>query len=385
MSESNILPLKEFAERLTRFCHKNTIGARKLSEILGYRKNMLYSNCHRLMRGSLNPKHYASFIAALEPALENFMIQGSFAPDDIENELNHLFPHRKDRTMIAKRCVLPAAAIKFFGLKQDPFDVDRIPLDDELFSNDELDEVARRIIDAVLNTRFIGIVGGVGSGKTSMKIRAARELETGKQKVRLIFPEFFDMSVINPATIATAILDEFEVPVPRNSTARVRKIREILTNMRKDGIRVALVFDECQWLNEKVVRSLKNFWEMTNGNERLLAVILFGQPRFIDATLRDQKFKEIAERVQIINMPDMARSARDYLAHKLAAAGGNIEQLFDERAVERICRYARTPLALGNLANESLLEAFKLEEKQVKPTMLRFADMPQARTLRRVS
>lgn len=289
--------------------------------------------------------------------------------------------------MIINRCELTAKAVKFFGLQGDPFDVDRVPADDEMFTDNNLDEIASRIKDTVLYKKFTCIIGAVGTGKTSMKIRVHRELAelaTKKQpiNVRLLYLEFFDMHSINVGAIASTILTEFGIKPPREATLRLRKIKELLTSLEKEDVRVCLVFDECHRLNDKVISSLKNFWELTNGGyARLLGILLFGQPQFVDATLRDYQFREIAERVQVLSMPPIEKTAREYLAKKLECVGGNIDELFDSRAVSRICSVAKTPLALGNLANNALMEAYRIEEKQVVAEMLQLPDQPRVRKL----
>ncbi|KAK0039530.1 AAA family ATPase [Biomphalaria pfeifferi] len=237
-----------------------------------------------------------------------------------------------------------------------------------MFTDDNLDEIAARIKDTILYKKFTCIIGAVGTGKTSMKIRVHRELEKLADKpqpikVRLIYPEFFDMNIVNVGAIASSILTEFDIRPPREATLRLRRIKEFLTSLEKDDVRVCLVFDECHRLNNKVITSLKNFWELTNGGySRLLGILLFGQPRFVDATLRDYQFREIAERVQVLSMPTIEETARQYLAKKLECVGGDIDELFDPRAVAKICAVAKTPLALGNLANAALMDAYRIEE-----------------------
>jgi type II secretory pathway predicted ATPase ExeA len=220
-----------------------------------------------------------------------------------------------------------------------------------------------------------------------MKIRAARELADSKYKTRLIYPEFFDMSAVSVGSIARTILEEFEIsPIPQDSTARVRRIKQLLTSLERDDYRVALVFDECHRLNDKVLIALKNFWELTDGKySRLLGVVLFGQPRFVESTLRDYRFREIAERVQVIEMPSLAQTSAEYLSHKIACVGGNINQLFDSESIRRICSVAKTPLSLGNLTNAALMEAYKLEETQVVSQLLNLPDTPALRQIRRAA
>ena len=374
-----------FGQRLKLFLEKHHLSARKFADVCDNRDFTTKSSIHRFVSGNANPNTYERAMLVLEECVRNWMFDQGYSSTRIESDLEELF-NFEERDMIVNRCLLTSDAVKFFGLKADPFDVDRVPGDDEIFTDKHLDEVAARVRDAVLYKRFVCVVGAVGTGKTSMKIRIARELAQSRQKCHLIYPEFFDMNAINVGAIAGSILEEFEVKVPRDSTARVRRIKQQLTSLEKDDARVALVFDECHRLNEKVLVSLKNFWEMTNGGySRLLGVVLFGQPKFVEATLRDSKFREIAERVQIVEMPSIEKSAKEYLTHKIAAAGGDINTLFEPKAVQRICSVAKTPLSLGNLANNSLMEAFKLEETQVVSQMLNLPDAPKVRQIRQAA
>ena len=115
---------------------------------------------------------------------------------------------------------------------------------------------------------------------------------------------------------------------------------------------------------------------MTNGrSSRLLGVILFGQPAFVDSRLRDVRFKEIRQRVQIIEMPVMNGNTRAYIAHRLQLAGGTIDKLFEDKAIDRIAINAQTPLAIGNLVNGALMAAFDEEEKQVTVAMPFFKNL----------
>lgn len=379
----NHIPPEEFGKRLASFMTEFGVSVRRLAAICGNQKLLSPSSIYRLKSGTIGEDLYRQILPMMEERLEEWMHDQKWDALEIENLLDRLFPQRKDRTMNINRCILPSDAIKFFGLKDDPFDVDRVPGDDEMFTDKQLDEIAARAKDAVLYKKFACISGGVGTGKTSMKIRIARELAEGKQRVHLLYPEFFDMNALSVSAIASYILEEFQVKPPRDAARRVRKIKEILTSLEKDDARIALVFDECHRLNEKVLSSLKNFWEMTNGGyARLLGIVLFGQPKFVEATLRETQFREIAERVDVIEMPSIEKSAREYLAHKIQAVGGDIDELFDARAVARICSVAKTPLSLGNLANSALMEAYKIEEKQVASQMLNLPDAPKVRALR---
>lgn len=283
----------------------------------------------------------------------------------------------EEEPMLTNRCTLSPAASRFFGLKFDPFDVDRLPESDGVYTNADLDTLAEQMKDAVRFHRFVAVIGDVGTGKTLLKLRMAAELEEENAQVRLLYPEFFDMGDLSVSNIATAILAELGQSAPRDKPKRVRVLRETLTQLQQEGVEVAIVIDEAHRLADKVISSLKNFWELTNGrHSRLLGVILFGQPSFIETRLRDVRFKEIRQRVQVLSMPMLDRSTLAYVAHRVALAGGNADALFDRECIDRIAVNARTPLAIGNLTNEALMSAFAAEEKKVTLDLEFFRKLP---------
>jgi len=133
---------------------------------------------------------------------------------------------------------------------------------------------------------------------------------------------------------------------------------------RPDWVRVALGFDECHRLDNRLIVALKNFWELGSGGfDRYLGVVLFGQLSF-EFVLTAHR--EIAERCEILQMPSLAKTAAtDYLAHRVTLAGGKLERLFEPAAVTRVLAAAKTPLGLGNVASVGLVRAFESGSKTV--------------------
>lgn len=361
---------EEFGRRLSSFCGRYKISYRKLSDLCGGSRNMFSkTSVARMMSGEGDNALYERMMPIIADALTAFLEKLGLDHENVKTEIDPIFDV-KESTMIANRCILSPEAVRFFGLKSDPFDVDHLPWGDEVFTNPELDTAAVRLRDAVLYQRFVAVVGDVGSGKTLLKLRVAGELEGETAKAKLLYPEFFDMAEVTVHGIANKILAELGQKVPQNKEARVSRIREVLTGMQQEGIGVAIILDEAHRLADKVISSLKNFWEMTNGkNSRLLGVILFGQPQFIESRLLDVRFREIRQRVQVIKMPELKNSAVDYLRHRVSTVGGDIDLLFDAESLRRITLNAKTPLSLGNLANAALTHAFDMEEPRVTASL----------------
>ncbi|MEZ5421818.1 MAG: AAA family ATPase [Pyrinomonadaceae bacterium] len=337
-----------------------------------------HSQLHRLINQQLSSESLAHLKPAITASAEHFLVEKhGFEREAAQAIVAEFTNAPEEELMLTNRCMLSPAASRFFGLKFDPFDVDRLPESDGLFRNEDLDTLAEQMKDAVRFHRFVAVIGDVGTGKTLLKLRMATELEEEGAQVRLLYPEFFDMGDLSVSNIASAILAELGQAAPRDKPKRVRVLRETLTQLQQEGVEVAIVIDEAHRLADKVISSLKNFWELTNGrHSRLLGVILFGQPSFVETRLRDVKFKEIRQRVQIYSMPVLNGSTFDYVKHRIALAGGDIDKLFDRDCLDRIAANARTPLAVGNLVNESLMAAFDVEEKRVTLDLEFFRKLP---------
>jgi len=365
----------DFCHAVAAFCDEHRISQRRLAEMVGSRFSK--TEAFRLLHAECSPEVVERVRPSLAESFVRFLEDRGYFPTEIESELSNLFDPKEYIKMIANRCPLSPEAIRHFHLNRDPFDVDHLPEKHEIYTDPQIDAVVARLKDAVLYQRFVAVIGGVGTGKTLLKLRVATELsDEGASKSKLLYPEFFDMEEVTVHGIANKILAELGQTIPQNKEARVTRIREVLTQMQQEGIGVAIVLDECHRLRDKVISSLKNFWEMTNGrSSRLLGVILFGQPSFVDSRLRDVKFKEIRQRVQIIEMPPLNGSTANYIAHRLRLAGGDINTLLEPKAVERIAINAQTPLAIGNLVNGALMSAFEEEEPMVTVAMPYFKNL----------
>jgi len=375
MNQSALNPVNAaFCAALKNFCETEDVSIRRLVTLLsGTVFAPSKTHLHRLINGQANDRFVERIRPLLAQAVADLLRDRGLSPNAVDAKISELF-NSEELLMIADRCPLTPEAVRYFGLRHDPFDVDRLPVGDELFTNSELDAVAARVRDAVLYQRFVAVIGSVGSGKTLLKLRVTEEVG---DKARLLYPEFFDMSEVTVHGIANKILAELGQKIPQNKEARVTRIKEVLTSMQQEGTPVAIVLDECHRLNDRVISSLKNFWEMTNGrSSRLIGVILFGQPAFVESRLRDSIFREIRQRVQVIQMPELKKTAASYIRHRIAFAGGSFESLFDPDAVKRIAVNASTPLAIGNLANEALMSAMAAEEKRVTLDLPYFKNLP---------
>lgn len=355
---------------LKTFCQRNQISRSKLSEICGGSANdASQTTIQRLLHNELDADYTKRLRLILAQKLPQYLFNLGLSAAEIDNQLLQVFDKGEYQPMITERTELPKEVAQFFGFinsDNKPIDPFEFPKDRaEVFMNPSLKAVFDSVIDAIKYQGFKYVSGEIGSGKDVM-VSTIKDYVAKKPNLRLIFPETFEMSRVTPANISRAILEEFESShIPNDAVSRAKKVKNVLARAYKDGIRVAIAFNECHRLNDIAISSLKNFLEMNSGGfQKYLGVVLFGQPSFV-TRLSEPRFREIFERITPIKMPEFRGYSLDYFTYKLNQAGTDINQLFDQDAIDLVIKNADTPLALGNIANAALIHSCSFKNKKV--------------------
>lgn len=347
------------------------------------------SALHDLVSGNCAPRMEAVIKPIIAGRLRQYLkTTHKKSSLEIEQEMLEIFHEpvcdKETEPVLTQRFELSKSAQKYFGLNFDPFNPDRLPKGDEVFSNAPLDRVFRKLEDAVNYQGFVAIIGEVGSGKTEMQRRLARSCDDSKGKQVILWCEEFNIEQMHSGSIAGFILRKFDQKVPQDRMMRAERLKEMLAGLSDAGTRVALGFDDCHRLDPRLLTALKRFWELGSGGyTRYLGLLLFGQPKF-KITLQSAAFREITERLNIIQLPmfsdkgSKALDAWDYVTIRIKVAGGNAEKLFDRTVITALAETGPTPLALGNLCNAVLLKARELEEKKVHKGILTAAGLVQS-------
>lgn len=375
-------------EALAAFAREYELSARALSHVCGGpQAGVSKSTADRLKRGQAGVQLTPERRGLVASNLRDYLIRRGVSASRINQTICSIFP--EEVNILVPRTSLPFSVCEFFGLRRDPFDpVKSDPRSaDEAFTTPALDRTLAALEDAVNFQGFAALVGDVGSGKTQLKKRLVQRVLASDGRVRVLFPDFSEMKRVNPSAVVSFVLEHFGQRPRRGLVAAYEQMRSHLAYLSDQGVRVALAFDEAHRLNDEEMSALKNFWELSNGGyQRFLGVVLFGQRSFV-SRLEDARFREIAERVEIIEMPGLGKHSFDYIAHRVRLAGGEAERIFEKKAVERLAAQADTPLALGNLANAALLKAFSMRERKVLAALVaeRRGQEPSARVIRRAS
>lgn len=345
------------------------LSLRDLSIVCGGTKaGVSKATAERICNSKITTEHASRIKPVVLEHLHSFLRRRGLTPKEVTNQLKSISTGEEYKAVIIPTTNLSFAAQQFFGLRRDPFDIWKSDPRNasEAFTSPDLKRIADALEDAINFQGFTAVVGPVGSGKTQMKKRMVEMVARSNGRIRLLFPDFTEMRRVNSGAVVAYVLEKFDKQPRQRLVLALEQLRLHLEHLNEQGIRVALVFDEAHHLNDDEMRALKNFWELgTGGYQRFLAVLLFGQP-LLKSRLDDYKFREIAERITVIDMPEMStKYAQEYLAHRLRLSGGDVDKLYERKAIELLAAQAETPLALGNLANAALEKAYRLSQRRV--------------------
>jgi len=251
---------------------------------------------------------------------------------------------------------------RFFGLADTPFRLTPDPR--YLFlSKRHADALAHLKLGLTESSGFVCITGDVGTGKTTLL----------RHFLSTLGPEISTAYVFNPALTSLELLQMIngEFGLAANTTSKTELLQALnahLLAQHERGRRAIVVVDEAQALDLEVLEQLRLLSNLETFTEKLLRIILVGQPQLRDM-LQHPDLTQLNQRITLrwhIG-PLGKRESAAYVNHRIDVASGEPgRRLFSRRALSLIHRHARgVPRLLNMLAHRSLLAAYAGERQRV--------------------
>lgn len=310
-------------------------------------------------------------------------------PQDTAPSLNQS-TDRKDDDMLLRNANLTQAAKQHFGLPRSPF-VDEIKDAGDVFATPDIKYVREGMLQTALYGGFIAVVGESGAGKTTLREDLSDRLARENRPVIMIEPYVLAMEdndikgkTLKSSHIAEAILESVAPGTnpKRSPEARFRQVHRALQESAKAGNKHVLIIEEAHGMPIPTLKHLKRFFELKNGFERLLGIILIGQTELAQKLSENNPHvREVVQRCELLTLQPLedGRLAQ-YLKFKFARVGKDIQDVLDESAIEAIAERltVRTrsrvgietsillyPLAVNNLVSAAMNEAASLLQERV--------------------
>lgn len=251
--------------------------------------------------------------------------------------------------------------LDFYGLQEDPF---RLTPDPAYYYPSSEHANALLSLDYIMNNRegFCLLTGEPGTGKTTLLRIFINKWQEQSEIALIMTPR------LRPEEFLQAILDDLAVifPLSGNKNDMIKEFRDFLLEHAGQGRRVAIVVDEAQQLPDDTLEELRLLSNLETEKEKLLQIILVGQPELADKLVTDQ-FRQLNQRIAVrASLTHLSPQATaDYLATRVHRAGARVATLFEAAASEEIYKSSGgVPRLINLIASRSLMVGY-LEGKPI--------------------
>ncbi len=279
-----------------------------------------------------------------------------------EPEAPRMMPHAAAEVKSAAPTML-----SFHGLKQQPFDVTPDP--SYLYFSPSHREALTSIAEGIENFRgFMTLVAEPGMGKTTLLNKLMEDLSASARVV------FLFQTQCNSSELLAFILNELEVDhAGMDVVAMHRALNQVLLEEMLRGRRFVLIVDEGQNLQDSVLETIRLLSDFETAHSKLIQIVLAGQPQLVDTLLRPN-LVQLRQRISVLsNLKALsAAETREYVEHRLRAAGWNGHSLFTPDAMEAVAELSGgVPRTINNLCFNALLKAFTRQQEMIDSGIVR--------------
>jgi general secretion pathway protein A len=250
----------------------------------------------------------------------------------------------------------------YFNLEREPFS--NAPNDSFYFNSEQHNQAWLRLMYSVDSNKGLAVlVGGVGTGKTTLARRMLDNLPIEKYESSLLV---MIHSAITPEWILTRISMQLGVKNPEENPLKLLKqLYERLLQIDQEGRKAVVLIDEAQMLQTReLMEEFRGLLNLEIPGKKLLNIVFFGLPELEDSMKLDEP---LAQRIAIkyTIKPLSIKAAESYIHHRIQVAGGTSTPIMPD-ALTAVHRFSGgVPRLINTICDNALLETFLRRNEQV--------------------
>ncbi len=211
---------------------------------------------------------------------------------------------------------------------------------------------------------FVMLTGEVGTGKTTVSRKLLQQLPDNTQIAMILNPTLSAMELL--ATICDELGLEYD-----EQRASLKYFTDLILSKlaanHDAGMNTVLIIDEAQHLLPEVLEQLRLLTNLETNREKLLKVVLIGQPE-LQQLLKRQELRQLAQRItaRYHLLPLTASEVKSYIAHRLSVANGD-GSVFSASAMAAVYQISGgIPRVINLLCDRALTLTFTRQDAVVK-------------------
>jgi len=244
--------------------------------------------------------------------------------------------------------------LEFFQLNEHPF---QLTPDSDFLYMSEAHARAKAYMDYTIWNRdgFVVVTGEIGAGKTTLLQKVLTEFDENALVAKIFQTQLDEIEFLQ------AVLVEFGLnPFKAKKVELMDMLSTVLIESFLQSKQLVLIVDEAQNLSPKVLEEIRMLSGLETQKEKILHVILVGQPELNDI-LDSPEMEQLLQRVRLrCHISALTESeTTDYVYHRLRIAGAGERTVFEANALPLIYKYAGgIPRLINILCDMALTCAF---------------------------
>ncbi len=243
----------------------------------------------------------------------------------------------------------------FFGLRENPFAVSPDP--NYLFMTPQIQKAWDALAYGIQSREgIILLTGEAGTGKTTLINRLLNWLRERRMPTAFIFN-----SHLEPRHLFDFMLADFEVPPdPSWQGNALMGLNQWLRQRCREGQIPVLIVDEAQGLPVHVLEEIRLLLNLENPNEKLLQIVLAGQPE-LEEKLKRPEMRHLKQRIALRCKTGALtiKETHEYIQVRLNIAGASGKSIFSPDALNAVHTYSRgIPRVMNLLCEHALINAY---------------------------